>query len=270
MDSASFPIVDAHAHVFTRDMPLNDQPRHRPNYDFTVEDYIATLDSHGVRYGVIAAASPWSDYNDYTIESVRRNPRLRGTVILRPDVEKYILEMMQRDGIVGVRLPFIGLPQLPDLTTFEYRRLLKRIANLDWHVHLHIEADRLPGVLPLLQASGVKIVIDHLGRLTPRDCPDSAAFRALIAAATAGRTWIKASGPHRIGEGAANVLRLLVEEVGDERLVWASDCPFVGEESRISYARTLEWLKQALPNPATQRRVMSSNAIALYGFGDAR
>jgi len=265
-----FPIVDAHAHIFTRDMPLNDQPRHRPTYDFTVEDYIATLDAHGVRYGVIAAASPWSDYNDYTIESVRRNPRLRGTVIVRPDVEKYILEMMQRDGIVGVRLPFIGLPQLPDLTTFEYRRLLKRIANLDWHVHLHIEAERLPVVLPLLQASGVKVVIDHLGRLTRDDCPDSTAFRAMVAAVTAGRTWIKASGPHRIGEGAADVLRLLVQEVGDERLVWASDCPFVGEESRMSYARTLEWLQQALPDLATQQRVMSDNAIALYGFGDAR
>jgi predicted TIM-barrel fold metal-dependent hydrolase len=219
---------------------------------------------------VIAAASPWSDYNDYTIESVRRNPRLRGTVILRPCVEKYILEMMQRDGIVGVRLSFIGLPQLPDLTTFEYRRMLKRIANLDWHVHLHIEAERLPAVLPLLLASGVKIVVDHLGRVPRRDCPDGAAFRAMVSAVAGGRTWIKASGPHRVGEGAADVLTLLVREVGDERIVWGSDCPFVGEESRISYAQTVDWLKEALPNPATQQRVMSDNAIALYGFGDAR
>ncbi len=83
----------------------------RPAYDFTVEDYIATLDRHGVRYGVIAAASPWSDYNDYTIDSVRSNPRLRGTVIVKPSVERYILELMKKDGIVGVRLPFIGLPK---------------------------------------------------------------------------------------------------------------------------------------------------------------
>jgi predicted TIM-barrel fold metal-dependent hydrolase len=61
-----------------------------------------------------------------------------------------------------------------------------------------------------------------------------------------------------------------VREVGDERIVWGSDCPFVGEESRISYAQTVDWLKEALPNPATQQRVMSDNAIALYGFGDAR
>lgn len=270
MSENAFPVVDSHAHIFTRDMPLNDQPRHRPSYDFTLEDYITTLDAHGVRYGVIAAASPWSDYNDYTIESVRENPRLRGTVIVRPSVEKYILEHMKRDGIVGVRLPFIGLSQLPDLTSFEYRRLLKRIANLDWHVHVHVEGERLPQVLPPLLASGVKIVIDHLGRVAPSACPDGAGFRAMVAAVQAGRTWIKASGPHRVGPGSADVLRLLVKELGDERLVWGSDCPFVGEESRISYSQTIEWLKQTLPDPASQRRVMSENAIALYGFANAR
>lgn len=267
--SGAFPIVDSHAHIFTQDMPLNDRPRHRPRYDFTLEDYLATMDAHGVRYGVIAAASPWFDYNDYTIESVRANPRLRGTVILRPDVERYILELMKKDGIVGVRLPFIGLPTLPDLTSFEYRRLLRRIADLDWHVHLHIEGERLPEVMPLLQASGVKIVIDHLGRVAPRDCPDGVGFREMVSAVKQGRTWIKASGPHRLGDGAADVLRLLVREVGDERLVWASDCPFVGEETRISYQETMDWLRQALPDPASQRRVMSANALALYGFDHA-
>lgn len=269
MSAASpFPIVDSHAHIFTREMPLNDRPRHRPTYDFTLEDYVATLDKHGVRYGVIAAASPWSDYNDYTIESVRGNPRLRGTVIVRPSIERYIMEMMKKDGIVGVRLPFIGLQELPDLTSFEYRRLLKRIADLDWHVHLHAEAERLPEILPLLVASGVKIVIDHLGRVARRDCPNSAGFSAMVAAVATGRTWIKASGPHRLRDDAADTLRVLAGEIGDERLVWGSDCPFVGEESRITYQETIDWLKEALPDPASQRRVMSENAMALYGFND--
>ncbi len=264
----TFPIVDSHAHLFTRDMPLNDQPRHRPSYDFTREDYLAMLDTHGVRYGVIAAASPWSDYNDYIIESVRDNPRLRGTVIVKPSVERYILEWMKKDGIVGVRLPFIGLASLPDLTSFEYRRLLKRIADLDWHVHVHIEGGRLPQVLPLLLASGVKIVIDHLGRLTPEECPDGAGFRAIVDAAAKGRTWVKASGPHRVRE-ATQILQRLAGEIGTDRLVWASDCPFVGEESRISYQQTIDWLKEALPDPSVQRKVMSQNSLTLYGFDDA-
>ena len=45
----------------------------------TVEQYLEILDAHGVERGVIAAASPYGDYNDYTIAAVRNQPRLRGT-----------------------------------------------------------------------------------------------------------------------------------------------------------------------------------------------
>ena len=47
------------------DMPLVDNPRHAPKYSFTHEELIATLDENGVDRAVIAAASPWGDYNDY-------------------------------------------------------------------------------------------------------------------------------------------------------------------------------------------------------------
>ena len=47
------PLVDAHVHVFTQDMPLVDNPRHAPTYSFTVEQLIATMDAHGVQFGVI-------------------------------------------------------------------------------------------------------------------------------------------------------------------------------------------------------------------------
>ena len=265
-NGAPIAIIDAHAHIFTRDMPLTAEARHRPNYDFTLEDYLATLDRHGVRYGVIAAASPWFDYNDYTIESVRDNPRLRGTVIVKPSVERYILEQMKRDGIVGVRLPFFGLATFPDLTSFEYRRLFRRIADLDWHVHLHVENEHLPALLPLLQASGAKIVIDHLGRPHRQHGLTPEAFRAMVAAVEAGRTWIKASGPHRIGEAAGDILRTLISAVGDTRFVWASDCPFVGEESRIDYQATIDWLVDAVPDQASRQRILFDNAAALYGF----
>ncbi len=108
--------------IFTRDMPLNDQPRHRPNYDFTREDY--------PRHAGPAWRSVWRDRRREPMVGLQRlhhrvgagNPRLRGTVIVKPSVERYILEWMKKDGIVGVRLPFIGLASPPDLTSFEYRR----------------------------------------------------------------------------------------------------------------------------------------------------
>ena len=96
--------IDAHVHVFTTDMPLVDNPRHAPTYSFTHEQLIATLDANGVERAVIAAASPWGDYNDYTLAALRAHKkRLRGTVI-----QKCIR------GILFLRLyytcdsPFIG------------------------------------------------------------------------------------------------------------------------------------------------------------------
>ena len=158
------PMVDAHAHVFTADMPLRDKPRHAPAYDFTVENYLKVLDAHGAGFAVSAAASPWLDYNDYLIDCVKRNPRLRGTVILQPSVERYVMQAMDADGIIGVRLHMIGLETMPDITTFEHRRTFRRIADLGWHIHLHAEGKDLPELLPLLERTGATLVVDHLGR----------------------------------------------------------------------------------------------------------
>jgi len=138
--------IDAHVHVFTTDMPLIDNPRHAPTYSFTHQELIATLDENGVERAVIAAASPWGDYNDYTWKALRAHrKRLRGTAIFNRPMERSALEAMSRDGFVGIRLPFIGLPKLPDITTFHYRSLFRRLADLDWHVHPHVEGEDLDG-----------------------------------------------------------------------------------------------------------------------------
>jgi predicted TIM-barrel fold metal-dependent hydrolase len=259
------PLVDAHVHVFTQDMPLVDNPRHAPTYDFTVEQLIATMDAHGVQFAVIAAASPWGDYNDYTIAALRAHPRLRGTVILAPTVERYVLDAMSRDGVVGVRLPFIG-KDLPDITTFDYRRFLRRLADLDWHVHLHVEGERLPPLIDAIEASGVKLVIDHLGRPDPRAGIDSDGFRAMLRAIDRGRTWVKVSAGYRLGPAAPDYARALLRVAGPDRLVWASDCPFVGHESEIRYQDTIDWLVDCVPDPAARRKLFGETALKLY-FG---
>jgi predicted TIM-barrel fold metal-dependent hydrolase len=259
------PLVDAHAHVFTADMPLIGAPRHRPNYDFTAEQYLATLDEHGVGFGVIAAASIYGDYNDYTIAAVRQSKRLRGTVILEPTAEFYVLEQMKKDGIVGVRLPYLELDPLPDLTSFEYRRLLRRIRDLDWHVHLHIEGDRSPPLIDLLLAAGIKLVIDHMGRPNAQTGINSAGFKAMLRAVEKGRTWVKLSAGYRMGPPGMEYARELVRQAGPERLVWASDCPFVGHE-KVRYQETIDWFTACVPDPAVRRVIGSDTPMKLY-FG---
>jgi len=260
------PCVDSHVHVFRRNMPLIPDPRHSPDYEFTAEQLQSTLDAHGVQCCVIAAASPWGDCNDYVIETLRSRPRWRGTVILDPEkTDRYQLEQMARDGIVGVRLPFISLQALPDLDSWAYRKFLYRLAELDWHVHLHLDGPRIPQVLPLLERSGVKVVIDHIGRPDPVEGIHSEGFKAMVRSVEKGRTWVKLSGAYRLGPQAAEQARELCRQVGVDHMVWASDCPFVGAES-TSYQSTIDWLTDVVPDAAVRTRIGGANAFALY-FG---
>ncbi|HWE15932.1 MAG TPA: amidohydrolase family protein [Hyphomicrobiaceae bacterium] len=261
------PLVDTHVHVFSRDMPLVANPRHRPTYDFTHEKLIATLDAHGVAFAVIAAASPWGDYNDCILEALRAHPRrLRGTAILQPAVGRYELEGMARDGFVGVRLPFIGLKELPDIASFDYRRFLRRLADLDWHVHLHVEGDRVPSLLPVIEDSGVKLVIDHMGRPDPQTGIAGTGFKAMLAAIERGRTWVKLSAAYRQGPQSDDYARELVRVAGPDRLMWASDCPFVGHESSVSYRQTVDWLVGCVPDAEARRKILGETALGFY-FG---
>lgn len=260
--------IDTHVHVFTTDMPLIDNPRHAPTYSFTHEQLIGVMDAHGIERAVIAAASPWGDYNDYTLAAVRAQPkRLRGTLIAKPTIDRFALEAMSRDGIVGVRLPFIGLPALPDITTFEYRAFFRRLADLNWHVHPHVEGEDLPKILPTLEASGVKIVIDHLGRPEPKAGVNSAGFKAMLRSIDKGRTFVKVSGGYRHGPEAVGYARELVRVAGPERLVWASDCPFVGRENEFPYQSTLDWLAECVPDAAARARILGETPMKLYFDG---
>jgi predicted TIM-barrel fold metal-dependent hydrolase len=266
--SAHFKI-DAHVHVFTTDMPLIDNPRHAPKYSFTHEELIATLDANGVDRAVIAAASPWGDYNDYTWAALRAHKkRLRGTAIFNRPMERAALEAMSRDGFVGIRLPFIGLPELPDITGFDHRALFRRLADLDWHVHPHVEGEDLPKILPTLEASGVKIVVDHLGRPDPKTGTNSEGFKRLLQSIDKGRTWVKVSGGYRLGPQAKDYVRELLRVAGPDRLVWASDCPFVGREGEFAYSATIDWLDDAVPDPAARAKIFGETARALYFGGE--
>lgn len=258
-------LVDAHAHIFTLDMPLIDNPRHSPNYSFPLDDYLAQLDANGVSLGVIAAASPWGDFNDYTRESVNNTPRLRGTVILHPEkLDQYPLADMTAEGILGIRLPFIGLKTLPDIRSTEYRRLFKALADHNWHVHLHVEGRHIPELLPHLENAGPRLVIDHLGRPEPDDVKEAPAFRPIVDAVNRGTAWVKASCGYRIGTVADDHFTAFLQECGPDRLFWASDCPFVGHENELTYADTIAWLDRLVSDDTVARKVFGENAKAFY------
>lgn len=260
------PLVDTHAHLYTRSMPLAGSAWHTPPHDATLEQYLATLDAHGVVFGVLAAASIYGDYNDYQIDAVRRHKRLRTTVIARPDTDRRTLEQMKQDGVVGIRLQWRNVAQRPDLRSPEYRLLLRRVADLDWHVHIHDDAPRLVEPLAALHDAGVKVVVDHFGRADPARGIDCEGFQAILRAVDTGRTWVKLSAGFRLEspEAPVSYARELLRSAGPQRLFWGSDWPFAAFESSMTYQAAIDGLARWVPDAAQRRRIGGETALKFY------
>ncbi|WP_376851485.1 amidohydrolase family protein [Caenimonas terrae] len=264
---ADAPVVDAHAHAFTLDMPLSPTAWHAPPAAAPIEQYLAALDANGVTFGVLAGATLFGTYNDYAIEACRRHRRLRTTVILEPDTSQREMRAMAADGVIGVRLQWRHVREVPDLKSGAYRVFLRRIADLGWQVHLHDDSDRLPPYLDALEAAGVTVVVEHFGRPNPDTggtaCPG---FQRVLRSVETGRTWVKLASAFRLASAqlARDAAAELLRHAGPERLVWGSDWPFAAFESSIGYRQTLDTLQDLVPDPAARRRITCETPLKLF------
>lgn len=263
--SIQAPLIDVHAHIFHLGMPLSASAWQAPVGDATLEDFLATLDSEGVHFAVLAAASIFDDYNDYMLEAVRRHKRLRTTVIVSPDIELDALRALNENGVVGIRLQFRSLHQAPDLSRFEYRKLFRRLADLNWHVQLHDQGERLTHNIRQIEQAGVKLVIDHFGRPDLSLGVNSDGFTAVLRAIERGRTWMKLSGAFRLKpiEALRPFADLLVATAGTDRLFWGSDWPFVAHEAQMTYARAISDYQSLVPDPIL-RAAIDRSALKFY------
>ncbi|MCM8732255.1 amidohydrolase family protein [Hephaestia sp. GCM10023244] len=267
MDDApatSPPVVDAHAHVFTRAMPFAATAHSRPDYAYPAEAWLAELDRHNIRYGVIAAASLFDDDNAYTLATLDAHPRLRATVLARPETDAATLRAMADRGVVGVRLIWRRQSDFPDLTATPWRGFLHRLAECGLHVQLLADSARLPLLLPRFAASGVRLVVDHFGAPSRDAAERRTGMDALLRAVERGNAWVKISAGFRLPwDVAAECAARLLAEAGPERLLWGSDAPFVNHERTTDYADALALYRRLVPDAAA-RGAIDAAALKLY------
>lgn len=266
------PLIDCHAHVWGPGMPFVSTAWKRPNYVYSVENFLADLDAHGVRFGVIAAASLFDTYNDYSIRALRKHKRLRATAIVDPDVDLYTLEAMKADGIVGVRLQWFLRKELPDIGSDDFQRMCYRLRDLDMHIHLNIEGHRLLEVAGKLMDTGVKLAIDHFGWHDPAPRLAAASYQGMLKLLDRGNAWVKISSGFRHPDEhfpdwslPVEYTQDLLRRFGTEKLLWGSDAPFVGHEHVASYGMAIERLKLCVPDDEVRKRI-GENGYRFY-FG---
>ncbi|MBK4735107.1 amidohydrolase family protein [Noviherbaspirillum pedocola] len=269
-------IVDTHAHIFQRGLPLASVRRYAPDYDALLVDYLGMLDAHGIARGVLVQPSFLGIDNSYLLAGLAAAPaRLRGIAVVAPDVDAGELVRLDAAGVVGLRLNLVGGAALPDLRSPPWRALLRSAVDLGWHVEVHREARDLPLLLAPLLEAGVNVVVDHFGRPDPAKGVDDSGFRALLEAGASRRVWVKLSAVYRNGANgvgeriARDAMPLLRRAFGPERLLWGSDWPHTRFEDDTSVAASLALLETLLPDAAARRIVLNDAPNALYRFVDA-
>lgn len=259
------PLVDSHAHIWEPDMPYSASAWTRPDYVYTAEQLLADMAGAGIQFGVVAAASLFGTYNDYTIRSLRKYRNLRGTAILDLDVDMYTLQALRTDGIVGARLQWYMLDPLPDIAAESFQRFCRRLRDFDMHVHLNIEGQRLAAVARELSRTGVRLVIDHFGWHDPAPRLQAQSYQDMLRLMEAGNIWVKLAGGFRRPDRdlPAQYTQDLLRRFGAARLLWGSDSPFIGHEHVASYRNVVEDLHYAVPDEAT-RQALGAGAYRFY------
>jgi predicted TIM-barrel fold metal-dependent hydrolase len=269
--SSGSTVVDCHAHVMRRNLPLATQRHSAPKRDVTVGQYLALLDRYGVSHGILTAPSFYGPNNSLLLQALAAaHGRLHGTAIVEPGIEREELEAMRSAGIVGARLNWVKRDTLPHYDSPEYRNLFDAVRDLGWHIEIYLEGAKLARVLPHLREHGAPIVVDHFGSPTPSKGIMCDGFHEVLRGVRAGDTYVKLSAPYRLG-GAdpQRYVDALLEAGNGRQLVWATDWPFVGYEDSITYEQCLAWIRQWVPDAATRRTILADTPMHLFGFRPA-
>ncbi|MGL5362178.1 MAG: amidohydrolase family protein [Bosea sp. (in: a-proteobacteria)] len=265
-------VIDTHAHVFRRGLPLAPGARYTSDYDATPADYLAQLDANGMTHGVLVQISFLGTDNSYMLEAMDASKgRLKGVVVVDPAISRDDMKAMNARGVVGVRLNLVGRP-IPDFTTGPWPEHLKAVADLGWQVEIHREAKDLEGIVGPLLKAGVTVVVDHFGRPDGVSGLDDPGFKFLLGQGSSRRLWVKVSAAYRNGkEGAGEAAALkaypmLRDALGADRLLFGSDWPHTAFEKTVNYANQRAFFQTMVTSAEERSMILGKNAKALFKF----
>lgn len=196
----------------------------------------------------------------------------RGIGVLHPGVPDAELGRLDKGGIRGLR--FSVWNPADTVTTIDMiEPLARRISDLGWHVQLHMSGDQIVEQAALLKRLPCPVVIDHMGRMPPKQGIKHPAFETVRALVDRGNTWVKLSGAYLntdIGAPTyADAVAVMHSWIvaAPERVVWGSDWPHTTEtHQKPDDALLIDLLAQAAPDKTLLSKILVDNPAKLYGF----
>ena len=188
------PKIDCHAHVFDPvAFPYGDDIDYKPSGQEigTPPQLDAVMKTYGVTHALLVQPnSGYGSDNSCMLDTIARgNGRFKGIAIIDFDADLAALRDLQAQGIVGAAFN-------PTFHGIDYYKksaaLIERLAKLDMFLQLQCEYDQLSMFVPWIEATPVRVLIDHCGRPTPQEGLQQAGFQALLRLAATGRVQCQA------------------------------------------------------------------------------
>jgi len=263
---------DAHCHVFGpgADFPYAPDRSYTPP-DAPCEQLRALHDYLGLTRGVIVQASCHGSDNRAMLDAIARSEgRYRGVAIVDGSESDAQLEALDAGGVRGVRFNFVAhLGGAPDLEVFD--QTVDRLADLGWHVVLHLDAQDISTYAQRLQRMPVPFIIDHMGRVKARDGLGQPAFRALLELMENPLAWVKVCGAERVSAGrrpfedAVPFAEHLIQAAPD-RVLWGTDWPHPNiSQDMPNDGALVDLMATFCPDPALRQKLLVDNPLKLYG-----
>ncbi|MFF8572669.1 amidohydrolase family protein [Streptomyces sp. NPDC015408] len=240
----------------------------------------------GITRAVLVQPSPYGTDNTRLLDALSAlGDSARGVAVIDPGADARELRAMDRAGVRAVRVN-LGARASNDLEHARERvqATARVIADLGWHLDLHLDTAALTAFEDLLPRLPVPVVLDHFAGVKPAAGDTGASADGLARTCRlldTGRVWVKLSAPYRAAPGGsyddlAEVLTALVGTRAD-RALWGSDWPHTGGSPATRHPDRVEpflpvddglsltRLHARLDTPHL-RQVLVDNPAELYGW----
>src|ERR1041385_7121785 len=264
---------DTHFHVWAPQsrFPFAPDRSYTPPCEAPKEALFAMHRQLGVQRGVVVQSAPYGFDNSAAADLIAARPRdYRGVALLRASTPLAELKRLNAQGFRGVRFHYmdhLGAGDPIDAVL----AMAPRLADIGWHLQIHMAGARIAELTPAPQSSPVPVVIDHMGRVDASRGVESAEFQALLALMQAKHVWLKVSGAERISRQSTPWLdavpfgRKLVAEFGD-RTLWGTDWPHPNLAAVPDDGELADLIGEYAPSEAERQRLLVANPQRLYGF----
>jgi predicted TIM-barrel fold metal-dependent hydrolase len=262
-------ILDPIAHPYPKDNPYHPKGQEVGDAQY----FTQVMSCYGVKHALLVG--PNSGYNldnRAMLAAIKQHPGVfKGIAVVPNDCDDEHLQALQSQGVIGVAFntSLKGVDFYKDIEP-----LLMRLRALGMWAQFQVENDQLPQIMPWIEKSQVKVLIDHCGRPNLHQDAggvDQAGFKALLDLGQHHDAVIKLSGYAKFSLAPYPFLDTrpfidaLVHAFGLQRCVWASDWPYLKATSRLDYGPMIKLVESHF-GIQEREQLFWSTPKKLFGF----